>query len=96
MASKHYSVKYGYTVSPNRELVALGMGNLTNSFVLGIPTFGSLTRSAVADNAGTLGRFICACCILCVVLCCAVLHPGLVVVLLRCACAVCRGVPFNH
>ena len=52
IVAKHYAAKYNYPVSPNRELVALGLANIVGSFVLAMPSFGSLTRSAVSDAAG--------------------------------------------
>ncbi|XP_049850528.1 uncharacterized protein LOC126322730 [Schistocerca gregaria] len=48
--AKHYSSKYNYQISPNRELVAVGCSNLFGSFFQTYPTFGSLPRSAIADN----------------------------------------------
>jgi hypothetical protein len=45
VAAKQNSVRFGYPISPNRELVALGAGNLVGSFVPGIlPAYGSITR----------------------------------------------------
>ncbi|KAJ3028069.1 UNVERIFIED_CONTAM: hypothetical protein HDU68_002520 [Siphonaria sp. JEL0065] len=49
---KTYASKYNYSVSPNRELVALGVANIVGSFFGGWPAFGSLGRSAVNDAAG--------------------------------------------
>lgn len=49
---KTYANKCQYSISPNRELVALGGANLANSFLGGWPAFGSLGRSAVAYAAG--------------------------------------------
>ncbi|KAJ3026514.1 UNVERIFIED_CONTAM: Solute carrier 26, partial [Siphonaria sp. JEL0065] len=48
---KTYASKYNYSVSPNRELVALGVANIVGSFFGGWPAFGSLGRS-VNDAAG--------------------------------------------
>lgn len=50
---KLYSTKYNYSVSPNRELVAMGTANLFGSFFRTFPAFGSLTRSAVGDFLGS-------------------------------------------
>ena len=36
-------------ISPNRELVAFGAANIIGAFFQAYPTFGSLTRSAVAQ-----------------------------------------------
>jgi MFS superfamily sulfate permease-like transporter len=47
VAARENGSKYGYAVSPNRELVALGMSNLSASLmsVTGcVPVFGSITR----------------------------------------------------
>lgn len=48
VAAKENSAKFGYAISPNRELVALGAGNFFASFLTvfgAVPTFGSITRS---------------------------------------------------
>lgn len=59
--AKTYGAEYGYSVSPNRELVALGFGNFIASFFGAWPVFvsvflindqGSLSRSAVSNSAG--------------------------------------------
>lgn len=52
IVAKYYASKHGYGVSPNRELVAMGMANIVGSFFQTFPAFGSMTRSAVADMAG--------------------------------------------
>lgn len=45
VAAKQNSARFGYSISPNRELVALGAGNLVASFVPGtLPAYGSITR----------------------------------------------------
>ena len=44
----------GVTVSPNRELVALGMANLVGGCFMALPAFGGYARSKV--NASTGGR----------------------------------------
>lgn len=47
VAARENAAKYGYPVSPNRELVALGASNLAASVITGcgtFPIFGSLTR----------------------------------------------------
>lgn len=47
VAARENATKYGYPVSPNRELVALGASNLAASLVTAtgtLPIFGSLTR----------------------------------------------------
>ncbi|KAJ3229480.1 Solute carrier 26 [Chytriomyces hyalinus] len=50
--AKTYATKRNYSVSPNRELVALGVANIVGSLFGGWPAFGSLGRSAVNDAAG--------------------------------------------
>eukprot|EP01128_Nolandella_sp_AFSM9_P000989 TRINITY_DN1110_c0_g1_i1.p1 TRINITY_DN1110_c0_g1~~TRINITY_DN1110_c0_g1_i1.p1 ORF type:complete len:753 (-),score=141.73 TRINITY_DN1110_c0_g1_i1:197-2347(-) len=52
VAAKLYATKHNYQISPNRELVALGVSNVVGSFFHSYPTFGSLTRSSVADFLG--------------------------------------------
>ena len=48
VAAKQNSARFGYSISPNRELVALGAANLGASFVPGIlPAYGSITRWVV-------------------------------------------------
>jgi MFS superfamily sulfate permease-like transporter len=47
VAARENGSKYGYPVSPNRELVALGAANLAGSIMAAtgaIPVFGSITR----------------------------------------------------
>ena len=52
VAAKQNSARFGYSISPNRELVALGVGNLAGSFVPGtLPAFGSITRYGVCSCA---------------------------------------------
>jgi MFS superfamily sulfate permease-like transporter len=52
VVAKTYASKHRYGVSPNRELVAMGVGNVCSSFFGGFPGYGSLGRSAVNDAAG--------------------------------------------
>lgn len=49
---KIYAARHKYLVSPNRELVAVGVGNISGSFFHAYPTFGSLSRSSIADGLG--------------------------------------------
>lgn len=45
VAAKQSGARFGYSVSPNRELVALGAANLVGSFIPGtLPAYGSITR----------------------------------------------------
>jgi len=52
LSAKLWAKKHNYQVSPNRELVALGMGNFVGSFFHSYPTFASLSRSAMVDFLG--------------------------------------------
>jgi SulP family sulfate permease len=47
-----FAKQHGYTVDPNRELVAVGAANLAGSIFSSIPASGSFSRSAVNDRAG--------------------------------------------
>ena len=45
VAAKQNGARYRHPISPNRELVALGVSNLVGSFIPGtLPAYGSLTR----------------------------------------------------
>nr|GAT57848.1 sulfate anion transporter [Mycena chlorophos] len=53
VAAKQNASRFGYSISPNRELVALGVSNLAASFVPGtLPAFGSITRSRINGDVG--------------------------------------------
>ncbi|TFK45036.1 sulfate anion transporter [Crucibulum laeve] len=53
VAAKQNSARFGYSISPNRELVALGAANLVASFVPGtLPAYGSITRSRINGDVG--------------------------------------------
>jgi MFS superfamily sulfate permease-like transporter len=46
VAAKQNGAIYGHSISPNRELVALGVSNIAGSFIPGtLPAYGSITRS---------------------------------------------------
>ena len=49
--AKAYALKHNYVVSPNRELVAIGLANIVSSVFGCFPAFGSLSRSSVNDAA---------------------------------------------
>ncbi|ODV66513.1 hypothetical protein HYPBUDRAFT_140971 [Hyphopichia burtonii NRRL Y-1933] len=51
-ASKALEIKYNYNISSNRELVALGLTNLSVCFFGGLPCFGALGRSKINLLAG--------------------------------------------
>jgi len=50
--AKLIASKRGYTVDPSRELVALGLSNITAFLFSGYPVTGGFSRSAVNDDAG--------------------------------------------
>lgn len=53
VAAKQNADRFGYSISPNRELVALGAANLVGSFVPGtLPAFGSIVRSKINGDVG--------------------------------------------
>ncbi|KAI0657719.1 sulfate anion transporter [Cubamyces menziesii] len=53
VAAKQNAGRFGYSISPNRELVALGAGNIVGSFVPGtLPAYGSITRSKLNGDLG--------------------------------------------
>lgn len=53
VAAKQNAARFSYSISPNRELVALGAGNLAGAFVPGtLPAYGSITRSRINADAG--------------------------------------------
>ncbi|OCH93490.1 sulfate anion transporter [Obba rivulosa] len=53
VAAKQNASRFGYSVSPNRELVALGASNIAGSFVPGtLPAYGSITRSKMNGDLG--------------------------------------------
>ncbi|KAF9477886.1 sulfate anion transporter [Pholiota conissans] len=53
VAAKQNAARFGYSISPNRELVALGAANLAGSFIPGtLPAFGSITRSRINGDVG--------------------------------------------
>ncbi|CDO72606.1 hypothetical protein BN946_scf184985.g25 [Trametes cinnabarina] len=53
VAAKQNASRFGYSISPNRELVALGAGNIAGSFIPGtLPAYGSITRSKLNGDLG--------------------------------------------
>ncbi|KAI8984121.1 sulfate transporter family-domain-containing protein [Mycotypha africana] len=57
--AKTYSSKHNYSVSANRELVALGAANMISGLFQGIPAFGSVARSKINDKAGARTQMAC-------------------------------------
>ncbi|KAI7905826.1 sulfate transporter family-domain-containing protein [Cokeromyces recurvatus] len=57
--AKIYSSRRNYSVSPNRELVALGVANICSGIFQGIPAFGSVSRSKINDKAGARTQMAC-------------------------------------
>jgi len=51
-AAQNFATKYGYTIDPNQELIALGVANTASGLVAGLPSGGSLSQSAVNEGAG--------------------------------------------
>ena len=47
-----FASKHSYTISPNRELFAIGTANLFGGFFQSIPVSGSFSRTAVNEQAG--------------------------------------------
>ncbi|KAG6910445.1 hypothetical protein DXG01_010800 [Tephrocybe rancida] len=53
VAAKQNAARFGHAISPNRELVALGVANVAGSFIPGtLPAYGSLTRSRINADVG--------------------------------------------
>ncbi|CAG8540261.1 15966_t:CDS:2 [Gigaspora rosea] len=57
VVTKTYGTKYNYSVSANRELVALGTANLICSFFQCFPAYGGMARSSINDRAGAKTQF---------------------------------------
>lgn len=55
--AKTIAASSGQTISSNQELLALGLGNLTSSLVVGLPVSGSISRSQVNYECGGQTRF---------------------------------------
>jgi len=64
VAAKQNAARFSYSISPNRELVALGAANLVGAFVPGtLPAYGSITRSRINADAGArtqMASIVCA------------------------------------
>eukprot|EP01104_Vermistella_antarctica_P008945 TRINITY_DN228_c0_g2_i3.p1 TRINITY_DN228_c0_g2~~TRINITY_DN228_c0_g2_i3.p1 ORF type:complete len:539 (+),score=89.74 TRINITY_DN228_c0_g2_i3:727-2343(+) len=61
--SKEYANEFNYQVSPNRELVAFGIGNVVGSFFQIFPSFTSMPRTVINVVAGArtqIATLICA------------------------------------
>ena len=53
VSAKQNAARFQYSISPNRELVALGVANLAGSFIPGaIPAAGSITKSRISGDVG--------------------------------------------
>ena len=52
MVAKHYAQQNHESISPNRELIALGLANVFGSLFGAYPASGSLTRSKVNTESG--------------------------------------------
>ena len=51
--SRTYAGRSGYRVDPNRELIGLGIANLSAGFFRGFPISSSSSRTPVAESAGS-------------------------------------------
>ena len=51
-AARTFAAKHGYEVDPNRELIAMGAANIGSGLLKGFPIDASVSRTAVADDAG--------------------------------------------
>jgi len=51
-AAKTYATRNGYQISPNRELIGLGVANLASGLSSGMVVNGSLSKTAVNGSAG--------------------------------------------
>jgi len=79
VAAKQSSARFGYTISPNRELVALGAGNLVSSFIPGsLPSYGAITRSKLNADTGARSQMSSLICSAFVLLAIYFLLPALV------------------
>ena len=58
LVSKKFATKHGYSISPNRELVALGIGNIVGSFFGAYCAFGSIARTKVSELAGCRSNMV--------------------------------------
>ena len=52
LVSKKFASKHGYSMSANRELVALGVCSMVGSFFGAYSAFGSIARTKVSETAG--------------------------------------------
>ena len=52
LVSKKFASKHGYSISANRELVALGVCSIIGSFFGAYSAFGSIARTKVSETAG--------------------------------------------
>ena len=63
VAGKTLGTQFNYTVSPNREMIALGIANISNSFFGALPVFASYSRSKINISSGgrtQMSGLICA------------------------------------
>ena len=54
--AKVYARRHGYELNPNRELVGLGLANVSSGLFGGYPVTGGFSRTAVNDSAGARTR----------------------------------------
>ncbi|CCG82559.1 Putative uncharacterized protein [Taphrina deformans PYCC 5710] len=63
VAGKTLGTQFNYTVSANREMIALGVANVANSFFGALPVFASYSRSKINISSGgrtQMSGLICA------------------------------------
>ncbi|KAF8331325.1 sulfate transporter family-domain-containing protein [Cantharellus anzutake] len=79
LGAKQNSDRFGYSISPNRELVAIGAGNLVSSFFPGtLPAYGGITRSRINADSGGRTQMASVICSMLVILAVFFLLPALV------------------
>eukprot|EP01062_Namystynia_karyoxenos_P067070 TRINITY_DN60970_c0_g1_i1.p1 TRINITY_DN60970_c0_g1~~TRINITY_DN60970_c0_g1_i1.p1 ORF type:complete len:859 (+),score=257.82 TRINITY_DN60970_c0_g1_i1:88-2664(+) len=69
--AKKFALTDGYDISPQREMLALGLANFAGGCSGGFPVQGGLSRTAIAYDAGVKSRL--ASVVVAAVICCALL-----------------------
>lgn len=75
VAGKTLGTQFNYTVSANREMIALGVANIANSFFGALPVFASYSRSKINISGGGRTQMSGLICSVIVVLAMAFLMP---------------------
>lgn len=76
VAAKTLGTQFNYTVSPNREMIALGIANIGNSFFGALPVFASYSRSKINISSGGRTQMSGLICAIVVVIAMAFLMPA--------------------